>query len=143
MTTSLLMSKIIDISAARRRRDRNQKVIGMENHDKRQEFRREANERLFVQIISSRDPALVGTTISCRTRDVSGGGLQIEAEMPIPSGCHLDLWVDNTAGPGKFFLSSTVRWSHSIDGVHYAGVELHEGAATDIEAWRAVHGARV
>lgn len=137
MTTSLLMSKIIDISAARRRRERQQEVIGMHSHDKRREIRHESQETLFVQIIASPDASLVGTTISCQACDVSAHGLRVQTDVPIPEDCHLDLWVDNSAGPGKYFLSSTVRWSQSVDGIHFAGVELHDGAATDIDLWRA------
>ena len=137
MTTSLLMTKIIDISAARRRRDRQERMLGMPNREKRDEFRYKANSKLFVQIISSSDPELVGTTISCIATDVSANGLRIEADQVIPDKCQLDLWVDNGSGPGKFFLSSSVQWTDSFDGLYYAGVQLHEGPTTDIAAWRA------
>jgi hypothetical protein len=135
------MSKIIDISdARRRRRGPADKVVTIEQHEKRREFRRESNERLFIQIVSCADEELVGTTISCEALDVSASGLRIVAEAAIPAGSQLDLWVDNSAGPGKFFLSSNVRWSHAVDKGFQAGVELHDGATTDIEEWREMHG---
>ena len=105
-------------------------------HDKRKELRRDSRERLFVQIVKSSDQDLVGTTISCQVLDVSASGLRIQAATLIPPGCQLDLWVDNSAGPGKFFLSSEVRWARITDGRCEAGVELYDGAATDIAEWR-------
>ncbi len=136
MTTSLLMSKIIDISAARRYRDQRREANNMHSPEKRKEFRRESNESMFVQIVAAPNPELVGQTIACSARDVSPSGIKIESDISIPDGSHLDLWVDNANGPGKYFLSSTVRWSASSGSVHHAGVELHEGATTDIELWR-------
>lgn len=135
-TSSLLMSKVVDISTARRRRAQREKHMKTSGHDKRKELRRASNERLFVQIVKSHDQELVGTTISCRALDVSASGLRIQASTLIPTGCQLDLWVDNSAGPGKFFLSSEVRWARILDGGCEAGVELHDGAATDIAEWR-------
>lgn len=134
--TSLLMSKIIDISAARRRRERRREVNGMNRTEKRREFRRSSNDNLFVQIVSAPNSSLVGQTIACLALDVSPNGLRIQSEIPIPDGSRLDLWVDNSNGPGKFFLSSTVRWSTEVGERHEAGLELHGGAATDIELWR-------
>ena len=136
MTTSLLMSKIIDISAARGRRSGRTQVRTMTEQEKRSEQRHPAVERLFVQIVSSDDADLIGTTLSCATLDVSAGGLRIQTTSEIPVGCQLDLWIDNSAGPGKFFLSSDVRWAIQVETGYQAGVELHEGAATDIAAWR-------
>lgn len=136
MTTSLLMSKIIDISAARRRRERTGRMASMHDVEKRKEFRRESGESMFVQIVAAPDAELVGHTIACEACDVSPSGIRIASEMEIPDGSQLDLWIDNANGPGKFFLSSTVRWSASVGDTHQAGVELHNGAATDIDLWR-------
>ena len=68
--------------------------------------------------------------------DVSGNGLKIESAQALPTGCVLDLWVDDTAQPGKFFLSSEVRWSREGSGGFMTGLELLDGAATDINIWR-------
>ena len=136
MTTSLLMSKIIDISEARRRRNRQVTAMSMNEQDNRREDRVESNERLFVQIVTSDDQDLVGTTISCEALDVSASGMRIQTALPIPVGCQLDLWVDNSAGPGKFFLSSDVKWVKAVEGRFQAGVHLFDGSATDISEWR-------
>lgn len=138
MATSLLMSKIIDLADARR----NRPVTRVEtaprfDHESRKENRKSTTERLFLQVVECpADPELVGTTLSCRSVDVSCGGLRIESNSYIPEGCQLDLWVDNSARPGKFFLTSHVRWLRTVDGQYEIGVALHNGSATDIEDWR-------
>lgn len=136
MTTSLLMSKIVDISSARRRRDKRETSMSKSDYEKRKEYRRNSSDRLFVQIVRSHEQDLVGTTLSCVALDVSASGLRIQAASLIPAGAQLDLWVDNSAGPGKFFLSSDVRWAKITKIGCEAGVELHDGAATDIAEWR-------
>ena len=140
MTTSLLMSKIVDITAARLRRERREFAMAGSSAEKRRETRQKSAERLFVQIVKSDDQDLVGTTISCEAIDVSANGLRILLDWLIPAGCQLDLWVDNSAGPGKFFLSSEVRWARVSAGGCEAGVELYDGAATDIAEWRQLRG---
>ncbi|MBD3649525.1 MAG: PilZ domain-containing protein [Pseudomonadales bacterium] len=110
------------------------------NRDQRREDRRTSNERLFIQVVDSSDHDLVGTTLSCHALDVSSGGLRVQADRFLPVGCHLDLWVDNSARPGKFFLTSDVRWIRTLEDRFEFGVQLHEGAATDIQEWRELLG---
>lgn len=137
-TSSLLMSKIIDLTDARHRRRvvRGRSVSSFDS-EQRKEYRKASDERLFIQVVECSDPDMVGTTLSCHALDVSASGLRAHVEQFIPVGCHLDLWVDNSSRPGKFFLTSDVRWIRAVDDNCYEfGVELHEGAATDIEEWR-------
>lgn len=109
--------------------------------ERRREFRAQSNERLFVQITACETPELIGTTISCRVLDVSAEGMRISSDAVIPRGCKLDIWIDNAAQPGKYFLTSDVRWSEiGSDGKCYLGIQLQEGATTDIEDWRRAHG---
>jgi len=136
MTTSLLMSKIINLTDARRRRVVRGGEVSRVRHEQRTVYRRISNERLFIQIVECPDPDLVGTTLSCRAVDASVNGLRIWTESYIPMGSHLDLWVENMSRPGKYFLTSDVRWVRRADDVFEFGVELHEGAATDIDEWR-------
>jgi hypothetical protein len=137
MTTFPLLSKIHSLVSIRNSPDRS--VNGRANfeHEQRREFRRGSNERLFLQVVKSEDQDMVGTTISCIALNVSPGGLMVACDQRIPEGCFIDLWVDDSARPGKFFLSSEVRWEvESEPGEFQIGVELLEGAATDIEEWR-------
>lgn len=136
MTTSLLRSKIISLTEARRLIRREEDDMSDES-ERRRDARHETNERMFVQIVACNESALVGTTVSCQALDISASGLKIETGANIPDGCRLDIWVDIASRPGKFFLTSDVRWSRMTDdGVCLLGVELHDGATTDIEEWR-------
>lgn len=143
MTTShLLLSKIIDFTIARNRSQLppvESDVV--EHHEQRRELRRRSNDRLFLQIVQSEDQDLVGTTISSNTLDASANGLKVASDQYIPVGCIIDLWVDDRVKPGKFFLSSEVRWiSEDQSGSFALGVELLESAATDVQKWRERQG---
>jgi len=144
MSASLLMSKIIDFNDAKQSR-RAKRVIRMNTNgtEKRQYKRTQSSDRMFVQVVScDKNPDLVGTTLSCNALDVSVGGLRINSYDSIPVGSRLDLWVDINSRPGKFFLTSDVRWIESAKNTtatYEIGVELQDGAATDIQEWRHIH----
>lgn len=114
--------------------------------DKRMHPRLETDDRLFTQVVlSADDPDLVGTTLSCTAVNMSVGGIQFATATPLPIGALLDLWVDISSRPGKFFLAGEVRWARPADAddngnqVWHIGVQLKSGAATDILDWRDYH----
>jgi Tfp pilus assembly protein PilZ len=116
--------------------------------DKRMHPRLESDDRLYTQVVlSADDPDLVGTTLSCTAINMSVGGIQFATSDPLPIGALLDLWVDISSRPGKFFLAGEVRWSRpgesdgSGNAQWYIGVQLKSGAATDILDWREYHAA--
>jgi hypothetical protein len=144
MSASLLMSKIVSFNQAKRKKVHSQNLaLNTVSEEKRQYKRVASNERLFAQIVACEDrPNLVGSTISCKAMDVSAGGMRIKSYQYIPKGSQLDLWVDIRSRPGKFFLTSDVRWVTEKSDSHHGfqlGVALHEGAATDFEEWRSIH----
>ena len=105
-----------------------------------------SDDRLFTQVVlSAEKPDLVGTTLSCTAVNLSVGGIQFRTDAPVPTGSLLDLWVDVSSRPGKFFLAGEVRWSRptevvtSDDCQWFVGVQLKSGAATDIADWRDYH----
>lgn len=132
-------SNIVEFASARSRTASAQ--------DKRVHPRLESDDRLFTQVVlSSEDPDLVGTTLSCTAINLSIGGIQFRTSSPVPTGSLLDLWVDVSSRPGKFFLAGEVRWSRpsgtaSVTGDEewFVGVQLKSGAATDITDWRDYH----
>ena len=138
MTTSLLLSKITGISSAGKRPTVPPGASSSNGqHEKRSEFRCGSNERLFFQVVHSEDKDLIGTTLSSNVLNSSANDLKAVSEKNIPAGCVVDLWVDDSARPGKFFLSSEVRWVlEDESGAFSFGVELLDGAATDIAEWR-------
>jgi len=131
--------KIIELAAAR------DKAAQVE--DKRLHPRVESTDRLFTQVVlSADDPNLVGTTLSCTAINLSVGGIQFRTTSPVPTGSLLDLWVDVSCRPGKFFLAGEVRWSRPAGATNvkgqeewFIGVQLKSGAATDIVDWRDYH----
>lgn len=132
---------IVDLSAARTASQTN---IGK---DQRLHPRLESDDRLFTQVVlSSANPDLVGTTLSCTAVNLSVGGIQFRTSAAVPEGSLLDLWVDVSSRPGKFFLAGEVRWNRPTGEVNDKGVEewligvqLKSGAATDIVDWRDFH----
>lgn len=117
------------------------------SNDKRSHSRVDCNDRLFVQVVLSADePELVGTTLSCSAVNLSVGGIQFRTKSSVPTGSLLDLWVDISSRPGKFFLAGEVRWCRPTgqtdsagNDEHFIGVQLKSGAATDILDWRDFH----
>ncbi len=115
--------------------------------DKRLHPRLESDDRLFTQVVlSAEQPELVGTTLSCTTVNLSVGGIQFRTSAAVPPGSLLDLWVDVSSRPGKFFLAGEVRWNRPTGEMNakgkeewLIGVQLKSGAATDIMDWRDFH----
>jgi len=134
-----MTTNIIQLDSARSRTRR--------SSDKRMHPRMDSDDRLFSQVVLSADePDMVGTTLSCTAVNLSVGGIQFRTTAPVPTGSLLDLWVDVSTRPGKFFLAGEVRWSrptgeNDINGTEqwFVGVQLKSGAATDIIDWRDYH----
>lgn len=136
----MLMSKIISLSDARSFLKSSGGKVMNQSAERRTEERTASSERLFVQVTSSDEKHLVGATFSCYALDVSAGGLRIVSEAPIPEGSKLDIWVDRPRRPGKYFLTSDVRWSEaSNEGDCFMGIELQDSPTTDFHLWRADH----
>ena len=123
------------------------RVKRLSDNDKRIHPRLESDDRLFTQVVLATDePELVGTTLSCTAVNMSVGGIQFRTNQAVPVGTLLDLWVDVSTRPGKFFLSGEVRWSRPTneqdengESLYFLGVQLKSGAATDILDWRDYH----
>lgn len=133
-----MSDNIVELSSAR---------SASPGQDQRLHPRLESDDRLFTQVVlSAEEPALVGTTLSCTAVNLSVGGIQFRTTAPVPSGSLLDLWVDVSNRPGKFFLAGEVRWSRPTEVMDergksewLIGVQLKSGAATDIMDWRDFH----
>ena len=97
-------------------------------------------------VLAADEPDLVGSTLSCNAVNMSMGGIQFKTSSAVPVGTLLDLWVDVSSRPGKFFLAGEVRWSRPTgeqdendQEIYFVGVQLRSGAATDILDWRDYH----
>jgi len=120
------------------------KVRRLTSSDKRTDPRLDTDDRLFAQIVQAGNRAdLAGVILSCVAVNMSAGGIQFRSNESIPVGAELDLWVDVSNRPGKFFLAGEVRWSRptnekDVNGLplYFIGVQLKAGAATDFTDWR-------
>jgi Tfp pilus assembly protein PilZ len=111
--------------------------------DRRQHTRQPRDERVIVQIASStRDTLPPGTVVRCSTKDVSARGLRIQLDQKVPEGFQLELWVEVSNHPTKFYLAGEVKWCQVLDGAkrYLVGVELKEGQTEDFKLWREVVG---
>ena len=108
------------------------------NKERRQHTRHLRDERVVVQVVSStRDTLPPGTVVRCSTKDVSRRGLRIQLDQRVPEGFHLELWVEISSQPTKFYLSGEVKGCQEVEeGKRYmVGVELKEDKTEDLEKW--------
>ena len=110
-----------------------------DSKDRRQHARLPRDERVVVQIISStRDTLPPGTVVRCATKDVSSRGLRIQLDQKVPEGFQLELWVEISNHPTKFYLAGEVKWCQEVEeGKRYLlGIELNEGKTEDLAVWQ-------
>ena len=76
----------------------------------------------------------------CSTKDVSANGLRIQLDQPVPEGFLLELWIEVSNHPTKFYLAGEVKWCQELDeGKRYlVGVELKETDTEDFKQWQEV-----
>ena len=113
------------------------------NQDRRQHTRQPRDERVVVQIVSStRDTLPPGTVVRCSTKDVSANGIRIQVDQRVPEGFLLELWVEVSNHPTKFYLFGEVRWCRELGegNRHLIGIELKDGETEDLKQWREVLG---
>ncbi len=111
--------------------------------DRRQHVRQQRDERVVVQIVSSTHDTLPpGMVVRCSTKDVSPEGIKIHLDQRVPEGFLLELWVEISNHPSKFFLAGEVKWCQEIDDSdrYLVGVELDEGATEDFKLWQEALG---
>lgn len=109
--------------------------------DRRQHARQARDERVVVQIVSStRDTLPPGTVVRCSTKDVSPQGLRIQLDQKVPEGFQLELWVEISNHPSKFYLAGEVKWCQEVEESerYLVGVELTEGKTEDLTLWQDV-----
>jgi len=113
------------------------------NQDRRQHTRQTRDERVVVQIVSStRDTLPPGTVVRCSTKDVSANGIRVQLDQPVPEGFLLELWVEVSNHPTKFYLAGEVKWCQELDDAkrYLVGVELKEGETEDFKQWQELLG---
>ena len=111
------------------------------NQDRRQHTRQPRDERVVVQIVSStRDTLPPGTVVRCSTKDVSANGIRIQVDQRVPEGFLLELWVEVSNHPTKFYLAGEVKWCQELDEAkrYLVGIELKDSDTEDFKQWQEV-----
>ncbi len=109
----------------------------MENDERRSEPRVALDTPVKLQIVTCRHEELVGKEVTGRTVDASGSALRLKLVQPVPVGGQVDLRIEGNAESREYFLSGHVLWERDVRDGFELGVMLYEGAATDIDDWRA------
>lgn len=92
-----------------------------------------------VELHSEAGPGLpAGSTMVCRTRDISLEGMCIYTETPLAHGTHLLLNIELGTPPRQFHLMGEVIWSSpdSETGMYKTGIHLTR-LPGDKAAWHA------
>jgi hypothetical protein len=112
-------------------------VSQSDDAERRVNRRRSRDERLLVQVVSAVGaPELAGATLPSRTCDVSSGGLGLWLGQQLAVGVRLELWVNVSGMPGKFFLCGEVRWSRAVAPDYLHGIELVPVPGDDLARWQ-------
>ena len=92
--------------------------------------------------MTARPTETPGTVVRCSTKDVSANGIRIQVDQRVPEGFLLELWVEVSSHPTKFYLAGEVKWCQELDDAkrYLVGVELKEGETEDFKQWQEVLG---
>jgi len=113
------------------------------NQDRRQHARQPRDERVVVQVSSSTVETLpAGSIVRCSTKDVSATGMRLQLNQSVPDGCLLELWVEISNHPTKFYLAGEVKWCQELDEDkrYLVGIELKDADTEDFKQWQEVLG---
>ncbi len=92
----------------------------------------EREEDVLVDIIQcQRNPDLNDTSLSCRTVDVSEGGMKVASDLDIPVATVIGLRLDLSSV--LYRLEGEVRWCKD-EGQHYVGLLIDEDSP-DYAIW--------
>lgn len=84
----------------------------------------EREENVLVDVIQcTGNPGLNATSLSCRTVDVSEGGMKVSSDLDIPVATVLGLRLDFSSE--LYRLEGEVRWCKT-EGKHYVGLLIDE-----------------
>lgn len=109
------------------------------NSNRRRHARQPRDERVVVQVASStRDTLPPGSIVRCSAKDVSATGMRLQVNQQVPEGCSLELWVEVSNHPTKFYLCGEVKWCRELDETdrYLIGIELNDGESEDFKQWQ-------
>jgi hypothetical protein len=110
--------------------------------DQRRHQRLPVDSRVFIELVA---PGLgspqSGQVATCRTLDVSKGGLRVSLDRELPEGAILQIGVELPQSSETLYLAGEVRWCHRDQESerHWtAGFALLNADQSDIDRWVAL-----
>lgn len=106
---------------------------------RRQHLRLPIESTTFIELLS---PRLAqndsGRTVTCKTANVSRGGLQVTLTEELPVGSILQIGVDLPDAETTLYLAGEVRWclpSKDVQSPWMAGFQILNAENSDIARW--------
>lgn len=117
----------------------------MSTSDKRQEYRLNQQETVYIELTSSApgDETPSDIVIS-NSVDISANGLRVITDRDLMPGSILRACVQFRDSSERFLLVTEVKWCrpHDYAGEYVVGLALFESEGTDIQRWKEIIGER-
>jgi hypothetical protein len=101
----------------------------------------QAGQPLFASLAGVKGSPQSGQVATCRTLDVSKGGLRVSLDRELPEGAILQIGVELPQSSETLYLAGEVRWCHRDQEAerHWtAGFALLNADQSDIDRWVAL-----
>ncbi len=112
------------------------------SEQRRKHLRLPIESTTFIELLSPRlGHSGSGRMVTCRTVNVSRGGLQVTLDEELTVGSILQIGVDLPGADGTLYLAGEVRWclpSNEEQNPWMAGFQILKADASDIERWEAL-----
>jgi hypothetical protein len=109
---------------------------------RRKHLRLPIESTTFIELLSPRlGQAESGRMITCKSLNVSRGGLQVILDEELTIGAILQIGVDMPGAEGTLYLAGEVRWCLPRKDAQYpwmAGFHILNADNSDIERWVAL-----
>jgi len=108
--------------------------------EQRKHLRLPVETRTFIELVSARvgeDDS--GRLVTCRTENISRGGLQVTLEEAVTVGAILQIGVELPGANSPLYLAGEVRWCRPNEGdpdqPYSAGFKLLNSEGSDLQRW--------
>jgi hypothetical protein len=109
---------------------------------RRKHLRLPIESTTFIELLSPRmDQSDSGRMVTCKTLNVSRGGLQVILAEKLTVAAILQIGVDLPTAPDTLYLAGEVRWCLPSNDEKYpwmAGFQILNASDSDIEQWVAL-----
>ena len=110
--------------------------------DKRRHLRLPIQSTVFIELVSPGvGNASAGRVVTCKTLDVSRGGLRVSLAQELIVGAILQIGGDLPDNRETLYLAGEVRWCEQAEGseaLWFAGFQLLNADTSDIDSWIAL-----